>query len=202
MPTTFDNIMSSWTRQSGFPVLTVERDYQSTTIMLSQQRSFRNSPNTPDLSTWWIPYNFATGSSSNFTDTSATNWLPQGVRSQNITVATLSNNDWLIVNKQETGYYRVKYDDRNYKLIADALVTDVTQVHAVSRSQLIDDAFNFARREELSFPVYLDLIRFLEFDDDYIPWASADISLSYLDRMFSGHTNHHIFRVNVYARWV
>lgn len=187
--------MSSWTGQRGFPVLTVERDYESATIILSQHRSLQNVPNTPDLSTWWIPYNFVTGSLGSFSDTSATNWLPQGVRSQNITLPTLSNNDWLIVNKQETGYYRVKYDDQNYKLIADALVTDVTQVHAVSRSQLIDDAFNFAKREEVSFAVYLDLIRFLEFDDDYIPWASADISLSYLDRMFSGHPNHYIFRV-------
>lgn len=188
--------MSSWTQQKGFPLLSVERDYQSTTIILSQKRSMRNTPNIPDLSTWWIPYNFVTGSSGNFEDTSAMSWLPQGMQSQNITVTTLNNDDWLIVNKQETGYYRVKYDARNYKLIADALVTDITQVHAVSRSQLLDDAFNFAKREELSFTVFLDLIRFLEFDDDYIPWASADIALSYLDRMFSGHANHYIFRVS------
>lgn len=188
--------MSSWTRQSGFPVLTVERDYQSRIrITLSQQRSLRYPSGTP-TSTWWIPYNFVTSSTVDFTDTSATHWMPQGTRLQNITLPTITNNDWLIVNKQETGYYRVKYDERNYKLIADALVRDISQVHVVSRAQLIDDLFNFAIREELSFVVFLDLIRFLEWDDDYVTWAAADIAFSYLDRKFSGHVNHYSLRVS------
>jgi len=193
IPTSFANIMSSWTRQSGFPVLTVERNYSSTTVLLSQQRYFSNTSSTPDSSVWFIPYNLATASSYNFDDTTATHWLtsPSG----SITVAGLTENDWLIINKKETGYYRVKYDDINYKLIADALFTgSIHTIHPVTRAQLLDDAFNFVRLDQLNYPIFLNLIRFLVKDDDYIPWAAANTAFTYIDRMFAGHANHHVFR--------
>lgn len=90
----------------------------------------------------------------------------------------------------------MKYDTRNYELIADALFKGSTsQMHAVSRAQLLDDAFNFAQTNQLSYGIFLNLTRFLVKDIDYIPWAAANTGFTYLDRMFSGHANHHVFRV-------
>lgn len=100
LPTTFTNIMSSWTRQKGFPVLTVERNYLSTTVTVSQQRYLSNPSTTQDPTTWWIPYNLATASSANFDETTATHWLSANNLSQNITVIGLNDSDWLIVNKR------------------------------------------------------------------------------------------------------
>ncbi len=103
------------------------------------------------------------------------------------------------VFQQETGYYRVKYDTKNYELIAEALWTgSLSQIHAVSRAQVLDDAFNFAQTNQLSYAVFLNLTRFLRKDIDYIPWAAASVGFSYLDRRFSGHANHAVFRVNIY----
>lgn len=68
-------------------------------------------------------------------------------------------------------------------------------MHALSRSQLLDDAFNFARTRQLNYAVFLNLTRFLYKDNDYLPWAPANTAFTFLDRMFAGHANHHVFRV-------
>ncbi|XP_037030608.1 aminopeptidase N-like [Bradysia coprophila] len=195
LPTSFTNIMSSWTRQKGFPVVTVERNYESSTVTLDQQRYVSELLATPDPARWWIPYNLATASSANFDETTATHWLSANSGSQTITVANLNANDWLLLNKKETGYYRVKYDTRNYELISHALYQGgVSQMHALSRAQLLDDAFNFARNDQLSYAVFLNLTRFLQKDNDYIPWAPANTAFTFLDRMFASHASHNVFR--------
>lgn len=73
-----------------------------------------------------------------------------------------------------------------------------SQIHSVSRAQLLDDAFNFAQTDQLSYAIFLNLTRFLANDIDYIPWAAANSGLTYLDRMFASHANHHVFRVKIY----
>lgn len=90
--------MISWTRQKGFPFLSVDRDYSSTTVTISQQKYSANPPTSMDPATWWIPYNLVTASVANI-DTKATHWLPVDTRSQMITVDGLTESDWLIVNK-------------------------------------------------------------------------------------------------------
>lgn len=100
LPTSFTNIMSSWTRQKGFPIVTVERNYESSTVTFDQQRFVSNVSSTEDPARWWIPFNLATASSANFDQTTATHWLPANTGSQTITVANLNASDWLLVNKQ------------------------------------------------------------------------------------------------------
>lgn len=74
----------------------------------------------------------------------------------------------------------------------------LSQIHAVSRAQLLDDAFDFAQTNQLSYATFLNLTRFLAKDIDYVPWAAANAGLTYLDRMFAGHANHHVFRVKIF----
>lgn len=100
LPTSFANIMSSWTRQKGFPIVTVERNYESSTVTLNQQRYVSGEASTQDPARWWIPFNLASASSANFDETTATHWLPATTGTQTITVANLNASDWLLVNKK------------------------------------------------------------------------------------------------------
>lgn len=100
LPDTFTNIMSSWTRQSGYPVVVLERNYSSSTVKISQRRYLSNTSITQDPTTWWIPYNFATASSPNFDETIASHWLPKDTQPQDVLVEGLNETDWLIINKQ------------------------------------------------------------------------------------------------------
>lgn len=51
----------------------------------------------------------------------------------------ISTDDWLILNKQQSGLYSVVYDDYNTKLISMALISNHKQIHPVNRALLFRD---------------------------------------------------------------
>ncbi|XP_044577478.1 aminopeptidase N-like [Cotesia glomerata] len=70
-------------------------------------------------------------------------------------------------------FYRVNYDERNWKLIADYLKSgNYQKIHVLNRAQLIDDAFVLAEFGYLNFNVTFDLVRYLKVETEYVPWAT------------------------------
>lgn len=136
------------------------------------------------LQVWTIPINYATADNPDFSDTTPTIWLKDRYQ----TYATFLNVDsWVIFNKQETGYYRVNYDETNWKLITDYLKGDDFQnVHVLNRAQLVDDAFNLARSGRLSYRILFDLAEYIKQETDYAPLYSLFTGLTYLNRYLIG----------------
>ena len=100
----------------------------------------------------------------------------------------LAKNQALIVNVQQTGYYRVNYDETNWKLIHSALVANVSSIHRVNRAQIIDDAMNLARAGSLSYDIASKLIDYLgTHEKEYIPWKSGLRSFQYKKKMLARH---------------
>lgn len=73
-----------------------------------------------------------------------------------------------------TGFFRVHYDINNWKKIINYLNTDAyTNIHAINRAQIIDDAYYLmTKRRIFSFiPVtFFELIAYLKQETDYIAW--------------------------------
>lgn len=198
------DIMESWTRRPGFPVLHVTRDYAGGVIVLTQQRYYNNhsleDPMADKL--WQIPFNFITSNNESISneDTKAEHWLT--VKSMNVTQTDQvkwTPENWILFNKQATGYYRVIYDQANYKLLSESLKkNEASQIDSKSRSQLIDDAFNFARYGRIPFNISLDLLEFLKNDTSYLPWFAGNKVLSFLDGRLAGNERHEWFKVCIY----
>merc|ERR1719167_339337 len=89
----------------------------------------------------------------------------------------------IIFNVQQTGYYRVNYDLKNWELIANALMKDHTSIHVINRAQILDDAFELAKVGKLDYKTALKLTGYLEMETEYIPWYSAISGLSHLNKM-------------------
>ena len=51
------------------------------------------------------------------------------------------------------GYYRVNYDETNWKLINQQLLQDHRAISELSRSQLIDDSLNIARTGSVPYSI-------------------------------------------------
>lgn len=186
------DIMSSWSKQKGFPIVKVTRDYENGTIFLSQQR-YRANTSVIDLTSYWIPYNFITSKDEVTNKTISDGWLPKDIYSHTITQEnrTWSSKDWIIFNKQSTGYYRVQYDQHNYNLIADSLVHDrLEKIPLLSRAQLIDDAFSFANINKHNYQIPMNFLKYLHREIEYIPWASAIKGLTIVNRLFAGNETH------------
>ena len=54
------------------------------------------------------------------------------------------NLDWMIVNPQQYGFYRVNYPSEYWQKIIDQQTSDHTVIDELNRAQIIDDAFNLA----------------------------------------------------------
>ncbi|CRL01384.1 CLUMA_CG014379, isoform A [Clunio marinus] len=184
-----DVIMSSWETQSGFPYITVVRNDNELTF--SQSRFMYTNQDSENL--WWVPINYVVASNPDFSNTKPDFWL-EGTQ-QNVSLRGFSipkpftNNDWIIVNIQQTGYYRVLYDRTLWDLILQELHpygNGYEKIHLFNRAQLIDDSFHFARAELLDYDVFLGVMRYMEKETDYIPWASANRANNLMSRWLSG----------------
>ena len=104
-----------------------------------------------------------------------------GVRAGTIYL-DVNASDWLILNNQQTGYYRVNYDEQNWRLIINALVSgDLNTIHRNNRAQLIDDAFTLARSGVISYTIAFDLSHYLWRERDFIPLYSFYQTLEFLE---------------------
>lgn len=151
---------------------------------------------THDLDTkWTIPINYATASNPDFSSTLATYWLKDARDAS--TGITVNESDWIILNKQETGYYRVNYDEDNWRLIINELNSDdFEKIHVLNRAQLIDDALNLARSGRLSYDIALNLLEYISRETDYIPLRSFFRGLTFLNKHLLNTDKYELFQVN------
>ncbi|KAL0271355.1 UNVERIFIED_CONTAM: hypothetical protein PYX00_008471 [Menopon gallinae] len=187
---TVKTIMDTWTLQTGFPVVTVSRNYDNNTAVVVQEKFLLYKPTTNSSSDiqkqkalWWIPITYTSSDVLNFTSTYPSEWMR---REKSITIRGLpSSEDWVIFNVLQTGFYRVNYDERNWKLLIKHL-KDKSKMHDIiptNRAQLIDDSLNLARAGLLNYSIAMDVTQYLYNELDYLPWESALIAFSYLDDM-------------------
>ena len=116
--------------------LIVLRDYAAKTADVRQSR-FLISTSAPETSStspayrWWVPITFAPAGG-NFNDTFPKAWLRED--QERIQVSGLPDSKTAVVfNVQETGYYRVNYDKKNWQLIAQQLKRNHLSIHVVNR---------------------------------------------------------------------
>ncbi|XP_052869863.1 aminopeptidase N [Anopheles cruzii] len=192
--TSVKEIMDTWTLQTGFPVVSVRRDYETDSIVLRQSRfslgstARKNAVNgthaAGDRVLWWIPITYTTLGESNFRETKPNIWM-KAEETLVISNHDIPSHDWMIVNLQQTGYYRVNYDERNWQMIVTHLQDRDKHgtIAATNRAQLIDDALNLARAGYLDYTVALNVTRYLVHETDYVPWKAAISALNYIDSM-------------------
>ncbi|KAJ8889458.1 hypothetical protein PR048_008957 [Dryococelus australis] len=193
-------VMDTWTNQKGYPVITVTRDYKAGTATVEQDRFLLKrageTANTQQYK-WWVPISLTSSTSADFQTTPPSSWL-EPTHDQLHLTGVASSNDWLILNIQQTGYYRVNYDATNWRLLVAQLQSDkYSVVHAVNRAQLLDDSLNLARAGLLDYSTALDITRYLSREHDYVPWYAALSAFRFLDTRLQGAptTHYQLFKV-------
>ncbi|XP_011063440.1 PREDICTED: puromycin-sensitive aminopeptidase-like protein [Acromyrmex echinatior] len=161
-------VMDTWMNQECYPFVHVERNYETGEVIISQTYA-RQYKKTTNKIKWWIPITFATQSNPNFSNTVPHYWL----RPDHNISFTINSDDWIIVNLQLTGYYRVSYDTKNWQKIAHYLNSNnYTKIHVFNRAQIIIDWFISMLDNRMNSYSFLQLIRYLSKDRDYVAWQS------------------------------
>ncbi|XP_043469608.1 aminopeptidase N [Leptopilina heterotoma] len=196
---TVKEIMDTWTLQTGFPVVTVTRDYKSGGAYIIQERFLLQNSTLPILMDpmprWWIPITFTSESKLNFNNTQPSHWM-RAEKSLTIPDLDARSTEWVLFNVQETGYYRVNYDKENWQKLTKQLIEgNFKDISTINRAQLIDDSLNLARSGKLNYSTALDLTNYLVRETEYLPWKSALTAMSYLNSMLIKYQGYDKFRV-------
>ncbi|EFN78364.1 Aminopeptidase N [Harpegnathos saltator] len=136
---------------------------------------------------WPVPVTYTTQGKHRFNQPASIQWLNNHYTGWNSFLElTLDNvTEWVILNLQQIGYYRVQYDNRNWLRIARFLKKDKQKtIHVLSRVQLIDDAYYFLIQGTIDYKVYCELIDFLRNEIDFIVWHSMMNVLHYISPFF------------------
>ncbi|KAL7871287.1 hypothetical protein SRHO_G00087840 [Serrasalmus rhombeus] len=167
------SIMKGWTEQVGYPVISIN----TTSGEVSQERFVLNQTGGYGL-IWQVPITYMS------TDLKVQDELfkEKGpVRKPNFSPKP---GQWLLVNINCTGYYRVNYDEDNWNKLIDQLETNHDYIPLINRGQLIDDAFNLARAKYVNVTLPLKTTKYLINETEYFPWESALNNLQFFILMF------------------
>ncbi|GFT63992.1 glutamyl aminopeptidase [Nephila pilipes] len=172
-------ILDTWTRQKGYPLITVTLKHR---IVRIKQRRFLLTPpeyddaKPSDLSPygykWYVPVTYITD-----IDKENMFWL-------NMTDGEFllpARAKWLKLNVNQTGFYRVMYDDGLWNTLIDKLHTNHNVFKPADRANLLDDALTLARVGILDSALAFNLTRYLEKEEDYVPWETAILHMEVLD---------------------
>ncbi|XP_065214212.1 aminopeptidase N-like [Planococcus citri] len=172
------DVMKTWIENDGYPLIRVDRNYQNGSVEI-EQVSFTSSQASTSSSgqKWIIPISYTTKSKASFSNTAPSEWLNTN---KTILPIYIESEDWLILNLQQTGYYRVNYDLENWNLLIAQLKENMTKIHFLNRAQLIDDAFTLAFNNELSYDIPLRLAQYLQNETEIVPVLSAIFHLNML----------------------
>lgn len=178
LPGNISTIMDRWTLQMGFPVVTVD-----TTTGRIQQKHFLLDPTSTverpsDFNyTWIVPITWMTSQMNG-----SRYWLVE-VSDTNSTFKVDSPN-WLLLNLNVSGYFRVNYNQENWDQLLGQLSRDHLVIPVINRAQIIDDAFNLARAKYVDVTLALNTTQFLSQETEYMPWQAALNNLQYFQLMF------------------
>lgn len=168
-------VMDTWTRQPGYPVVDVVRDYEARTASLTQ----RHHCVRPDQSRLWIiPITYTDAEHKNFTNTENVMWMKtRKAMLQNLP----EKNEWIILNLQSAGYYKVNYDVDNWALLRRQLLIAPEVIPVPNRAQLIQDASDLAHSGDLSYAVAMDILDYVRHETAYAPLKTSLNTVEVLD---------------------
>jgi puromycin-sensitive aminopeptidase len=145
--------MSAWTTQSGYPI--VHADIDTDKPKLSQERFYLNPAAKKEPAIWPVPL------------------LPSepiGIESLNSKTCGLSGKlkpDFLL-NKNQTGFYRVVYDSAHLENLANAVAAG--KLDALDRLGLLSDSFEAAKAGYGSTVDALRLLEAYDKEDSPVVW--------------------------------
>ncbi|XP_069758954.1 thyrotropin-releasing hormone-degrading ectoenzyme-like [Narcine bancroftii] len=192
-------VMDCWTLQMGYPVVTIVRNERNVDILTVKQEHFiydlNRKSTTPASSNnsylWKIPLTIAVGNLSHIS-TEAMIWINN--KTEHHQINKLDESSWFLGNLNQTGYFRVNYDLRNWRLLIEQLMIKPKVISVGNRAGLIDDAFNLARAGYLPQNIPLEIIKYLYKEKEFLPWHAASNVLLDLDRLVDRNKEHNIFR--------
>ena len=162
-----EDVMSTWTRQTGFPIITVTSDGEGR-MKLKQDR-FKEDGSVLSKELWSIPLEIATKSNASYRS------QLMAERETSLDLSDVPSKEWVNLNPGGIGFYRVKYPKEHLDRFVPA-ISDMS-LPKNDRLNLISDQTALAAAGYISS---VDLLQFLEHfrgEKDCLVWEAIGNSL-------------------------
>jgi aminopeptidase N len=158
-------IMNTWVKKIGFPVVTVTETEEPGKLKVRQNRFLATGDVTPaeDETIWPIELGIATQSSPNV------KFIEFNTREAVIPVDVKSPNEWIKINANQTGLFRVQYSSELLKKLSNNL----SALNERDRTGIASDSFAFAYAGSIHVVDYLPLL--LKYSDETSQTVWSDI---------------------------
>ncbi|CAF3332001.1 unnamed protein product [Rotaria socialis] len=164
-----NEVMSSWTLQMGFPLVTIIEEQQPNNIRvlkLKQQRFIADGSVDGENLQWKIPITIFTKSN------------PKAIAQQilmekpeiTITLNNVSEHDWIKLNYNSIGLYRVKYESKTLARLNEPIANKT--ISPQDRLMIQDDVAALCNAGHQSFVDYLKLLLSYADEDNFTVWKS------------------------------
>jgi len=186
-PVDLQKVFESWSLQMGYPIITVKKE--NSKITMSQEYFLVDPTDSPRETEhshlynykWYVPITYKLGSEI-ASSTHQTVWMELD---DDVSVDLVAD-DFLLVNVDAVGFYRVQYEGTLWEDIKQAVKANPSSFSPQNRAQFIDDVFALSKSERVDVEEVLDLSLYLKDEHDYIPWYTFYSGIDYYDKMLSG----------------
>lgn len=178
-------LMDTWTKQMGYPVVSID-EIEPGKYAIEQNRFLANEvPSGPDADfLWHVPV----GAISEADSTSHFTVLKE--RKGVFEIPSVSQEgQWIKVNPNQTGFYRVNYSARLLTQLKRALLSNSIQ-NATDRLELQHDLFALARASIAPTSSALDFLSAYPDETDYTVWSAISSNLSSVTHLLSFSEEH------------
>lgn len=170
-------IVNTWIRQKGLPVVNVVREGNN--FRLTQKRFLTDAASETKETVaseynykWSIPITYVT--SANPTEIQR-QWFHHNM---NELVIATDQIDWIKFNKNQVGYYRVKYEDSMWTSLNQALEDNIDSMSVLDRAHLLNDVFSLAEAAQVPYDTALTMTKYLRNETHFVPWDVASSKLN------------------------
>lgn len=176
-------VMTSWTKQKGFPVISVSQTTEGNKRILQvSQEKFAADGKVPEeekKTLWSIPLNVTTASSADKIVSSSL----LSAKSAEITLDGIREGDWININHDASGFFRVQYSQDMLEQLIPAITSKT--LSAIDRLTLQDDLFALVLAGKQSTVSFLKLLENFKNEDEFAVWNSICSRLTRVNLILS-----------------
>lgn len=167
-----DEFFKDWTEQVGYPVITVSHSSNGR-FSLKQKRFLLDPNDGSDASLrYTIPITFNNDMRTNYSDFTPKFYFNKTL--EEVQFGNSAHQNWVIVNTQQSNYYRVFYELDLLKHLRVAFEQpNHSGIHVSNRASVIDDLFSFGQAGLKGYDEIFNFMEYLATETEYTPWYGA-----------------------------
>ncbi|OWZ08715.1 Metalloprotease [Phytophthora megakarya] len=193
------NMADTWTKQVGFPLVTVKQDADGKCVLVQERFFADTSLNSGDKTLWDVPLTFCTSddpssikrlgiwdakTASLKISTVSTTPLEAGDEINKEIQVPTGLTGWIKLNPNQAGFYLVNYSPTLWKRLEIPVKEQLLGVP--DRVSLLNSVFTFARAGVLDLPVALDFTSAYIDESASLCWKEISRNMGYYSNLFHG----------------